>query len=306
MPSASLVAKLAAVWFTPAPAARLGLLRILIGGWAFYYLARRRKMMRQVAATDPHLFAPVGVAKVHPAPLPARLVNMLVHATLVANVAFILGWRHRVTGPLYSGLFLWLLSYRNSWSMIFHNDNVMVLHILTLGLTRSADAWSLDALGKRPPTSWQYGWPIRLMNTMTVLTYFVSGVAKVKGPLGWTWATGESLRSQVAVDALRKELLGSAGAPLAPRLYHAVGLFRLLAIGSLALELGAPLALAHRWLARGWAANAFLLHWGIYAVMKITFRYQMAGIMYLSFFEVERVGAWVLTWIARRWEEGRR
>ena len=34
MPSSSLVAKLAAVWFTPAPAARLGLLRILIGGWA--------------------------------------------------------------------------------------------------------------------------------------------------------------------------------------------------------------------------------------------------------------------------------
>jgi hypothetical protein len=80
-----------------------------------------------------------------------------------------------------------------------------------------------------------------------------------------------------------------------------VALFRLLAIGSLAIEFGAPLVLAHRRLSQMGAVNAFLMHWGIYAVMRILFRHQMSGIIYASFFEAERV----LAWITRRWEHRR-
>ncbi|NJM08483.1 hypothetical protein HC891_23340 [Candidatus Gracilibacteria bacterium] len=56
-------------------------------------------------------------------------------ATLLANLAFMLGIGHRVSGPVFAGLLLWLLSYRNSWSMIYHNDNVLVLHALILGFS---------------------------------------------------------------------------------------------------------------------------------------------------------------------------
>lgn len=294
-------------WFAPAPASRLALLRVLIGGYALVYLAQRRRMLARVAATDPDLFKPVGAARVHRRPLPVSVVRVLVGATLATNLAFVLGWRHRVGGPLFSGLLLWLLSYRNSWSMIYHTDNVLVLHVLILGATPAADALSLDARSGRcpgrqaPAVDWRYGWPIRLVNTVTVLTYFVSGVAKVKGPLGRRWASGEALRSQVAVDGLRKELLGDGAAPLAYTLYNRVALFRLLAVGSLAVELGAPVVLAHPRLARAWAINAFLMHWGIYAVMNIKFRYQMSGVIYAPFFEAERA----LDWIGRRREEKR-
>lgn len=127
------------------------------------------------------------------------------------------------------------------------------------------------------------------MNALTVLTYFLAGVAKLAGPLGWRWASGETLRSQIAVDGLRKALLGEGAPQLAHRLVHHVPLFHVLAAGSLAMEPGAPLALLHPSLAQVWAASAWAMHWGIYAMMGIKFRYQMAGLLFVPFFVVDRL-----------------
>jgi hypothetical protein len=293
------------VCFPQAPAARLGLMRLLLGLYTLYYLGKRYRMLMRIAASDASLFQPVGVVRGMERPLPPPVFRGLLHATLLANVAFILGWRHRASGPLFGGLLLWLLCYRNSWSMIYHSDNTLVLHALILGLTPAADALSIDALRERGsaaatdlPTalrsllngeeSWQYGWPIQLVNAVTVATYFLSGVAKVAGELGWGWANGEVLRSQIAVDGLRKELFGGHAAPMAYTLYQQVGLFRVLAVGSLVAELGAPLALLSRRGGQLWAANAFVLHWGIYVLMRITFRYQLVGLPFVPFFAPER------------------
>lgn len=282
-------------WFKRAPATRLGLLRLLLGVYTLVYLAQRYKMFMKIAHTDPALFRPVGAVSYLKRPISARAFRRVLLATLIANVAFALGVRHRFSGPLFAGLLLWLLCYRNSWSMMYHSDNTLVLHTLILGLTPSADAVSIDALTRsaahrrQPGTSWQYGWPIQLMNTVTTLTYFLAGVAKVKGPLGWRWASGEVLRSQIAVDALRKETLGGSGE--APRLifYDQVPLLRALALGSLVTELAAPVAIVDRRLGRLWVLGAFLMHWGIYAMMRIKFRYQLSGLLFASFFDVERL-----------------
>jgi hypothetical protein len=283
-----------AAWFTEAPATRLALLRILAGGWALLHFGRRRKMLGRVARTDEALFAPVGVVKLLDRPLDPAAFRALLAGTQAANVAFVLGWRHRATGPLFAGSLLSLCSYRNSWSMIYHSDNIVVLHVLVLGMAPAADALSLDARRARAAgpgmrAAWRYGWPIQLIRTLTALTYFVAGVAKLKGPLGRRWATGEALRSQVLADGLRKELLGEGAPPLAFTLYRQLELFRALAVGSLLLELGAPLALLDRRLARLWAVNVFLMHWGIYLVMRIKFRYQLSGLVFAPFFEIERV-----------------
>lgn len=53
--------------------------------------------------------------------------------------------------------------------------------------------------------------------------------------------------------------------------------------GSLAVELGAPAALVNPRLARFWALNAYAMHWGIFAVMRIKFRYQLSGIAFAAF-----------------------
>jgi len=270
------------------------MLRVLIGGFALAELRRRAALLRGVARTDPALFAPVGPVRAAPRPIAPETFERLVTVTQAAGLAYLLGWRYRWSGPGFAGLHLWVLSYRNSWSMVFHNDNVLVLHVLVLGLSPAADALSLDATartrGRRSPLRGaEYGWPVRLMNAVSLLTYFLAGVSKLKGPLGRRWATGQALRSQVAVDTVRKEVLGGSPAPLAFKLYHRLGLFRMLAMGSLLLELAAPLVMLDRRLARAWAVNAFLMHWGIYAVMRIKFRYQLAGVMYAPFFDLDRL-----------------
>jgi predicted DCC family thiol-disulfide oxidoreductase YuxK len=47
--------------------------------------------------------------------------------------------------------------------------------------------------------------------------------------------------------------------------------------------------LFNRRFGRFWAINAFLMHWGILFVMRITFTYQLSGVMFAPFFEVERL-----------------
>lgn len=309
-------------WFAEAPAARPAVLRILIGAYAFWYLWNRREMLNSMERNrDLKLYRPVGVARLHRQPPPVPLVRAVVAATLAANVAFVAGWRHHVTGPLYSGLFLWLLSFRNSWSMIYLNDNVLVFHLLILGHTPSADVLSLDARRGGPPSrsrwhlfgspasrnragDWRYGWPLSLMNAVTVATYFLAGVAKLKGPSGLEWASGEQLRRQIAVDALRKEVMGKPAAPMAYKLFRQDGLFHMLALGSLVVETAAPLVLVDRRLARFWALNAWAMHWGILALMNISFRYQLSGLMYLSFFDGERLLDAAMRWATTTFKKG--
>ena len=277
------------------PATRPAVHRVLLGGYTAVYLAKRVRMLRTIHRTSPDLFAPVGPARVLTRPVPPRLADGLVYAELVADALFTLGVRHRVTGPAHAALLLWTLSYRNSWSMVFHSDNTMVLHTAVLGLTPSADALSVDAVARhgrdgllRADPDWRYGWPGTVSSGVTAAAYLLAGVAKVRGPLGWGWASGESLRSQIAADGLRKELLGSKAAPVGVRLYGWTGLWRLMAVGSLAAELIAPVVLLDGRLARAWAAGAFGMHWGIRVVMGIRFRYQMSGVAYASYLPLER------------------
>ncbi len=277
-----------------ASATRPAVLRLVTGAWTAYYLNQRVDMLQKIHRSDPRLFAPVGPCRILRRPVPPAVADAVMYAELAASLAFTAGLRHRVVGPAQAGLLLWTLSYRNSWSMIFHNDNNLVLHTAVLGLSPSADSLSVDAVlahGRFEPQlrDWRYGLPSRLINAVTTATYLVAGVAKLKGPLGWSWATGESLRSQIAADGLRKELLGSSAAPLGLRLYGRTGLFRLLAVGSLVIELAAPVALLDRRLGRAWAVGAFGLHWGIYALMGIKFRHQLSGVIFASFFPVDRL-----------------
>ncbi len=296
--------KLHDFWFEKAPPERLALLRFLVGAYALWYLVPRQHLFLKIAHTDPSLFAPVGV--VFGSPVGPELFRWLFLATLATGVCFTLGLGLRITGPLFAGLLLWVLCYRNSWSMIYHSDNLLVFHVFVLGVARSADALSVDALLRlrlRAPAalsaspgaiaprvpSWQYGWPVKLMCALTVCAYFVTAVAKLSGPLGLSWMSGQALRSQMAVDAMRKELLGEPSNPVAYALYDWLPLFTLLGAGSLALELLAPLALLHRRAGWFWSINTFLMHWGILLVMGISFRYQLAGVLFASFFPIERI-----------------
>ncbi|WP_211241421.1 hypothetical protein [Pseudonocardia spinosispora] len=275
-----------------APPARLGMVRLLIGGYTFYYLRKRRDAFHRLNRTDPALFAPVGPVRVLRKPIPAPVADALNDATLVSTALFALGAGHKVVGPVHSSLLSWTLSYRNSWSMIFHSDNSLVMHSIVLGATRAADAVSVDALlssAKTPEPHKRYGWPLQLMNAVSTAVYLLSGVSKVAGPLGWSWAKGSSMRRQVAVDGVRKEVFGSEAPAAAYATYKHEHLFTAFAAGSLAMELGAPLGLINRKFGKLMALALFGMHWGIRVIMGIKFRYQMSGVSFAPWFDVEKI-----------------
>ena len=156
-----------------APAARLGMARCLVGE---YTGVSGTTTLREVARTDPALFAPVGPARVLSRPLPTRVADALTDATVLSTALFTLGGGHRLTGPLHSALLTATLSYRNSWSMIYHVDNALVAHTLLLAASPAADAVSLDALRTRnhPGPHPRYGWALHLMNTSSTLAYLLA------------------------------------------------------------------------------------------------------------------------------------
>jgi hypothetical protein len=287
-------------WFRPAPAERLAALRILVGGFALGYLVSRLPMFLGYGDFPARDFVPLGVTRLLSHPLSSGLHVALTIGTVVLAVLFVAGAGFRVVAPLFAAALLWLLTYRNSWSMPFHTENLLALHTLALAASPAADAWSWDARRRAPPAAAEaYGWPLKLMAAITCLTYVLAGVAKLRiGGLGW--AEGEFLRDQVAVDNLRKVLLGSDPSPLAAPLLEHAWLFEVMAIATLAVELGAPLALAGGWLARVWAVSAWGFHVGVVALMAIVFPYPLIGIAYAPLFAAERPLRWIGQRVARR------
>ena len=62
-----------------------------------------------------------------------------------AGVGFTLGWRWRLTGPLFGLAALASFSFGLSWGHILHTEHLLALHLLVLALAPAADACSLDA-----------------------------------------------------------------------------------------------------------------------------------------------------------------
>lgn len=291
MSPASLARRLAAWWDAPAPAQRLASLRVAVGGFALVYLVVRSSSLASVAAFSAAEFQPVGVVSVLAAPLPIAWVYAIQSLAVLSGVAFVLGAGFRLVGPLFALLLLWVTSYRSSWGMIFHTDNLLVLHVLVLGLSPAADALSWDA--RREPgeaVHARFGWPIRALATVTAITYVLAGVAKLKLS-GGEWLGGDLLRAHIAYDNLRKIELGSGFSPLGVWLVRHKAVFAPLAAGTMLIELGAPLALLHRRVALVWCLAAWAFHVGVALLMSITFLYPLSGVAYLPLFRVERAFA---------------
>jgi len=280
-------------WMAPAPARRLGMIRALVGAYALAHLAIRLPHLLSFAHAPARDFDPVGVLGLLSSPLPPFVVQGLVAVTLLGAVAFALGWRHRVTGPLFALALLVTLTYSNSFGMILHTTNLLVVYVLVLAVTPASDAVSLDAragrgvedgMTRRP----RYGWPVRLLALVCVIAYVVAGVAKLKNS-GMDFATGDTLRNHIAYDNLRKIELGSIHSPLGAWLLPYESFFAVLGFVSLALELGAPVALFSRRLGVLWSIGIWGFHLGVLVLMMIFFSFPLSGVAFAPFFRVERL-----------------
>ncbi len=275
-------------WTAPADPRLLAAARQLTCGFALAYLLVRLPALIGVRHLPAERFDPVGpVGVLLDAPLGGSAVLGAAALAVGSGLAATAGWRYRITGPIFALALLWVLTYRHSWGVVLHTDNLVVAHVGVLALTPAADAWSLDARRARrsrrgapgePGTRWApsgaYRWPLVVMGAITAATYALAGWAKLSNG-GWAWLDGDVLASHVAADNLRKGLLGDVSSPLAGPLLALEWLWAPLALASLVVELGAPLALATPRLGRVWTALAWAFHLGVLALMAILFPHQL-------------------------------
>lgn len=280
-------------WMAPAPASRLGWLRALTGAWALAYVLWRRSGYLAIGRTDPEHWRPRGLAVLLDGPPTPDQVALLVHLAIAGLVLFTLGVAHRWLAPITALLLLVVLTLRNSWGVLLHTDNLLLLHIIVLAITPSADAVSVDARrrGGDAGVGPRWGWPVRLVCAVTACCYFLAGVAKVTAS-GWLgWASGQNLRNQVLYDSLHRELMGGGSISWLPLLYDLGPLLWIGGTLTIALELLAPALLA--WRRTRWPAllGLFGMHWGIRLSMLIYFWYPLTGAAFVSFLPLERLDA---------------
>lgn len=292
-------------WLVPIPGLRLAVLRVLICAFALVWLVGFAPILLSGLWFPPERFEPIGVVSLLDAPLAPAIGVVIWLITVIAGVASLIGWRFRTIAPLFAIGLLWVTSYRNSWGMIFHSENLLVMHVLVLALLPAADAWSFDAArdpelrARGRELHGRYGWGPRLMATITVLTYVLAGVAKLRNS-GTAWLAGEVLLSHVAWDNLRKVELGDLHSPIGAALSAYPAVFVPLAWMSVALELGAPIALLGPRLARVWAAGMWAFHVGVLLIMAIAFVYPLTGVAFAPMFAVEQPVAALADRLRRR------
>ncbi|MBN2623647.1 MAG: hypothetical protein JXA83_09780 [Acidimicrobiales bacterium] len=278
----------------PAPAARLAALRILVGGYATVWAIVRLPAHLAHADQVADRWDPVGVLAPLSSPPPDAGVVAVAVAAPLLGLLLVAGRGFRLTGPLCAAAVLVLASLDSSWGQVFHTENLMVLHLVILALAPGA----ADALVLRrrasgavqaepaPAPGPRYGWPVRLAGVVVVLTYLVTGIAKLR-LAGAGWADGEALRNLVAFDNVRKALLGDAYSPVGTGLVEHAWVFAPLAVLTLAVELGAWVALlGGRW-RTAWVAAAWLFHLGVLVLMAIVFAYPLTGIAFAPLFRLE-------------------
>jgi hypothetical protein len=295
------------LWFVPERPTRLAAIRIFVGIFALVYVLATWDVLVDTAGSDPRLFAPVGIVKLLDKPLDPDIFGYLLKAVVALNVLFVLGARHRFTGPLFALSLLGVLTYRASWSTIEHDAHLLCLHVLVLGFTPAAnalsfDSWTRSRLGSKFPEfgawkfvtneeDWRFGWPVRLLCAATVLVYLIPGLAKVLGPVGAAWDHGSVLRGLILYDGIQAEMLGDGASAVASMITASIypALLTALGVAVLIIELGAPLVLLKARAARVWCGLIWVLHVALLVVMGTAFPYQLSLVAFVPFFPVEKL-----------------
>lgn len=275
-----------------APARRLAALRVLVGTYTVVFMVARSASFWQMADLPDWQTEGVGILWFLDAPWSPTLVHVLYVVTVFLGVLFTLGIGFRVVGPVFAVTFLVVSTYRLSFGHVIHTEHLVALHLLAIGFSRSADAWSLDARRRPDPPAdhVKYGIPIRAMVLVLVLTYVLAGMAKIRHG-GMDWLVGDVLRNQVAYDNLRKELLGSPHSPIGGWTVQFTWLFPPAAVLTTIVEIGAVAALgASRRVTWIWAMSAWGFHVVVLALMAISFPYPLSFVAYACLFDVERGG----------------
>ena len=229
--------------------------------------------------TDPAFYTPRGLfAWTGVEWLAPGMVDALCALTLVAWVFAALGllapWSQLAAGV--GALFLQGVSVGATGGS--HRWQVAAYSLLFMGFAADDGRWSLDRWlaghlawwpRARPPAVWRTGLARKLVCLGVASTLFAGGLSKLLAA-GPRWLDGASIHFHIASQQpwARWPWLSEV---LAERLWACSAL----SVATLALELGAPLALAWRGLRHAWILAVSGLHTGIYLVLQPDYFQQM-------------------------------
>ena len=203
-------------WFTPIPAARLGLLRIWLFGFVFFDVLFRKEVSVAMGDTPRLFWHPVGATwvldQVGVGPPSGWQIRMVQVVLLVAAAAACVGWRYRRVAPVAALLYLYWQCLGQSWGEMKHARVTIVLGLLFLATVAASQRRSVDSLlrsvrraradvtvqGRPDPEepSTNGAWAVRAIQVGLAVLYFLSGYSKLRS-IGVQWMWGDTLRQAI-------------------------------------------------------------------------------------------------------------
>jgi hypothetical protein len=266
----SLREKVRSFFFAPSSPTNLAVCRIIFFGWLFCCFFGYD--VEQWARVPADTWEPVWFVELFGRLPSAGTLTGLGVAWKVSLVLGALGLWRPVSLGVAAALGAYLLGLTGSYGKANHDIGMPVILLFVFWVARSTDALSLDSLiarrrGKPPVSpSGEYTWPLATGRVLLALAFFAAGVAKLRhGGIDW-----------ITTDNLRWLFIGQQYThtpPLGWAVYLAdfPWLCRLLAGGTMAVELSYPLALfvprIRPWLVVG----ALGLQLGIHLFMGVNY-----------------------------------
>jgi vitamin K-dependent gamma-carboxylase-like protein len=188
-------------WYGPEPARNLAAARILLAAAALWVVLSRHDLP-SLLAYPPELWAGVS---------PERRLRFLMvfgigverglYALLHVALVCALGGIWPRVACFASGL---LLYHFAPFETIIRTANpylrgltIPCLGLLVLSFSRCGDALALwPRVAETPPPSWEYRWPLRLVQVLFCQIYLFAGWSKLF-TTGWSWASAENVRGHL-------------------------------------------------------------------------------------------------------------
>lgn len=232
-------------------------------------------------------------------------LSPIVFALLLgATVAMIRGYRTRTAIVMVLLCIFYLKGVRDSFAGDVHHRYLMPVHLLfLLAASRCGDLLSLDARRRSKPrlAVWEASWPIRTMQLYIACFYLWGVIAKLRES-GFAWFAGGAKIQEILYErTIRRsvEVGGTAFDSVSFELARSPVLLEILGWFTFAMEAGFPLIL----LVRDWRLRlVFLLavtafHVANFLLLNVMFL--MIPIVFLVFFDLVPVHAWVKQKLAR-------
>jgi hypothetical protein len=254
--------------FAPGDARRLAALRIGLSGALAVRLSRG--VFAGLAGQPSELYRPVSFMHVFGS-MPGRTAVIVLQVVGVGAAAIAAaGLRPRFSMPVAWVAGAVLAGMTSSTGKITHNDVLLLLALVPLLPAPTSDAWSVDSALRRRPRparlSARYGWPVRTAMVVVAGAYFFIGLWKlvISGP---AWFASGNLRWILYASSDGQSVPNHLGLLIADRPWLA----HVLAVVTMALELGFPLVLWQPRAAWIFVPGVIGLHVGIWATMHLEY-----------------------------------